>query len=343
MKKKKWVTVIVAGTILIGGAGAAYSFQANASEKGRVDRAENAVTAIYTSPEDLNKKNYKEAESFVKKISDDEKRTQLTKKLSNAYTMHKAIQMVEDDIQDGVIVDGLKAQEIEVTKQYIEKVKPIDLKLYKTLTKKADKALEQVIQIEKTKQLFSRLNDSHDWKTFYKIEKEAKKVLNENESRKFQKQLDQMEKRIKRSEERKENIERDTQELSKNNNDSNTSKSNNTDTKASSPSVAPQPQEKKQQNGYTSPKKYVQKQPNGSGNNSNDSGSQSKPSKRPSQPSKPSKPTTPPKQSKPSKKPSKPSGNKDLDAIGKDLENKDWNRTGSGEIDKGGNSWESWD
>ncbi|WOI43361.1 hypothetical protein [Bacillus altitudinis] len=342
MKKKKWVTVIVAGTILIGGAGAAYSFQANASEKGRVDRAENAVTAIYTSPEDLNKKNYKEAESFVKKISDDEKRAQLTKKLSNAYTMHKAIQMVEDDIQDGVIVDGLKAQEIEVTKQYIEKVKPIDLRLYKTLSKKADKALKQVIQIEKTKQLFSRLNDSHDWKTFKKIEKEAKKVLNENESRKFQKQLDQMENRIKRSEKRKENIKRETQELSKNNNDSNTSKSNNTDTKAASPSTAA-PQEKKQQNVYTSPKKYVQKQPNGSSNNSNGSGSQSKPSKRPSQSSKPSKPTTPPKQSKPSKKPSKPSGNKDLDAIGKDLENKDWNRTGSGEIDKGGNSWESWD
>ncbi|QII27009.1 hypothetical protein G3M80_21155 [Bacillus altitudinis] len=334
MKKKKWVTVIVAGTILIGGAGAAYSFQANASEKGRVDRAENAVTAIYTSPEDLNKKNYKEAESFVKKISDDEKRAQLTKKLSNAYTMHKAIQMVEGDIQDGIIADGLKAQEIEVTKQYIEKVKPIDLKLYKTLTKKADKALEQVIQIEKTKELFSRLNDSYDWKTFKKIEIEAKKVLNENESRKFQKQLDQMEKRIEQNEKRKENIKRETEELSKNNNDLNTSKSNNTVTK---------PQEKKQQNGYTSPKKYVQKQPNGSGNNSNSSGSQYKPSKRPSQPSKPSQPTTPPKQSQPSKKPSKPSGNKDLDAIGKDLENKDWNRTGSGEIDKGGNSWESWD
>ncbi|MEE3607351.1 MULTISPECIES: hypothetical protein [Bacillus] len=327
MKKKTWVTVIVAGTILIGGAGAAYSFQANASEKGRVDRAENAVTSIYTSPEDLNKKNYKEAESFVKKISDDEKRAQLTKKLSNAYTMHKAIQMVEGDIQDGIIADGLKAQEIEVTKEYIEKVKPIDLKLYKTLTKKADKALEQVIQIEKTKQLFSRLNDSYDWKTFKKIEKEAKKVLNENESRKFQKQLDQMEKRIEQNEKRKAKIKRETEELSKNNNDLNTSKSNNTDTK---------PQEKKQQNGYTSPKKYVQKQPNGSGNNSNGSGSQSKPSKKPSQPSKP---TTPPKQSKPSK----PSGNKDLDAIGKDLENKDWNRTGSGEIDKGGNSWESWD
>ncbi|PRO39494.1 hypothetical protein [Bacillus sp. LLTC93] len=341
MKKKKWVTVIVAGTILIGGAGAAYSFQANASEKGRVDRAENAVTAIYASPEDLNKKNYKEAESFVKRVSDDEKRAQLTKKLSNAYTMHKAIQMVEGDIQDGIIADGLKAQEIEVTKQYIEKVKPIDLKLYKTLTKKADKALEQVIQIEKTKQLFSRLNDSYDWKTFKKIEKEAKKVLNENESRKFQKQLDQMEKRIEQSEKRKENIKRETEELSKNNNDLNTSKSNNTDTKASSPSVAPQ--EKTKQNVYTSPKKYVQKQPNGSGNNSNGSGSQSKPSKRPSQPSNPSKPTTPPKQSKPSKKPSKPSGNKDLDAIGKELENKEWKKTGSGEIEKGGNTWESWE
>lgn len=303
MKKKKWVTVIVAGTILIGGAGAAYSFQANASEKGRVDRAENAVTAIYTSPESLNKKNYKEAESFVKRISDDEKRTQLTKKLSNAYTMHKAIQMVEDDIQDGIITDGLKAQEIEVTKQYIEKIKPIDIKLYKTLSKKADTALEQVMQIEKTKQLFSKQNDTHDWQTFKNIKKETKKILNESESRKFNKKLDQIEQRIKQSEKRKENIKRQTQELSKNN--------------------------------YTSPnKKYVQKQPSGSGNSSNrGSGSQSKPSKRPSYPSKA---TTPPKQSK-------PSGNKDLDAIGKELENKEWKRTGSGEIEKGGNTWESWE
>ena len=200
--RKKLAAGIVAGAIILGVPGYTifHSYQANAEEARVLDNATDAVNSLYASKkynylaDGVSKNDIQKAQKLVSDVADSKKQKSLAEKASNAAIMLEASNAVKEDIVDGVIVDDLTKSILSVTKESVDKVKPISKDLYKDLSKDLSKAYDQIEQIDKTKKLLK--DAKKDWNSYKKIEKEVNKISNQTAKKSLKKQLETLKKRI---------------------------------------------------------------------------------------------------------------------------------------------------
>ncbi|WP_317906735.1 toxin Cry1Ac domain D-VI-related protein, partial [Bacillus subtilis] len=136
--RKKLAAGIVAGAIILGVPGYTifHSYQANAEEARVLDNATDAVNSLYASKkynylaDGVSKNDIQKAQKLVSDVADSKKQKSLAEKASNAAIMLEASNAVKEDIVDGVIVDDLTKSILSVTKESVDKVKPISKDLY---------------------------------------------------------------------------------------------------------------------------------------------------------------------------------------------------------------------
>ncbi|MBW7636383.1 hypothetical protein K1I48_23465 [Bacillus licheniformis] len=359
--KKKWIVGVLAGAIVLGGGGTAFhTYQAHAEEKRNLDNAVQAVNSLYSSSkqdllsENVTEDSIKKAKGLLEKVNDKDQQLDLSKKVSNAYVMFKASKLVNDDIPDGVIINDLTKDELDVTQGYVEKVKPISGKLYKELSKKLSEAYAQVKQIEETNKLFDLLSNKDDWTSYKKLEKAVSKISNKDAKKEFQTTLKKIKNRIEEKEKRHKKIDQQLKEIEDSRQGDNSASAGST--KAETSSSTSGNSDASTSLGQNSSGVPKSKSSSSSSNKSSDKRSTTSASGSKHQSSSNAKTKQESKQnnnkrssssksssgSNSSSKSSPGSSGTDWDKVGKDLENKDWNKTGSGEIDKGGNTWDSW-
>lgn len=360
--RKKWIAGVIAGAVILGGGGGLlfHTYQARAEEKQNLDNATKAVNSLYSSSrqgylaDNVSEDNIKKAKNLVEKVGDTTVQLELSKKVSNAYVMFKASDLVRSDISNGVITDDLTKDELDVTKDYVEKVKPISSNLYKELSKKLSKAYDQVKQIADTKKLFDKLSNKSDWESYKKLEKAVNKISNQAAKKDFQKSLKKIKNRIEEKEKHHEKIDQQVKEIedsaqgdtgatvgsTKAEDSSSPSRNSN----ASSSAKQNLDSTSKSQSSSGSSQKSSYKRSNSSASSSSHQSSSNTKTKHESKQSNSGKSSSSKSSSgsKSSSKSSSGSKGTDWDQVGKDLQNKDWSKTGSGEIDKGGNTWDSW-
>ncbi|MED1738183.1 toxin Cry1Ac domain D-VI-related protein [Bacillus swezeyi] len=359
--KKKLIVGVLAGAIVLGGGGTVFhTYQAHAEEQRNLQNATEAVNSLYSSSkqdslsDSVSEDRIKKAKSLLEKVNDKDQQLDLSKKVSNAYVMFKASKLVTDDIPDGVIINDLTRDELDVTKGYVEKVKPISGKLYKELSKKLSEAYAQVKQIAETDKLFDELSNKDDWTSYKKLEKAVSKVSNKDAKKEFQKTLKKIKNRIEEKEKHHKKIDQQLKEIEDSHQGDNSASGGSTKAEtSSSTSGNSDASSSLKQNSSSVPKS---KSSSSSSNISSDKRSTTSASSSKHQSSSSAKTKQESKQnnnkrssssksssgSDSSSKSSPGSSGTDWDKVGKDLENKDWSKTGSGEIDKGGNTWDSW-
>lgn len=365
MMKKKIIVGVTAFTLLAGtGTGVyAYNQKVLANEAAQLEQlrvetlknAENAVDSLYNSTrtrlaDDIDNK-IKSAEAAVGKVEEEKAQYQLSKEISEVKEIAEIQQEVYSTLENEVLVASITDKKLTEINQKLIIIKSINDAIYTHLAEYLSEADAQLASIDAALKKIKEAENSLSRETYNSALALVDVVKNEIKKDELKKQLETVNKKIIAMEEeakRKKEAERIAAE------------------KAEAEKVAAMEQSKQQQNSASSSSKQipssnstnssksnVQSSTSSSKSNTQSSTSSSKSTSKSNQSnsgSKSSSSTNKPSSSeqKPASKPSgstgsSSSGGKDWDNIGEQLENHDWNNTGSGEIDKGGNTWDSWE
>lgn len=360
MMKKKIIVGVTAFTLLAGtGTGVyAYNQKVLANEAAQLEQlrvetlknAENAVDSLYNSTrtrlaDDIDNK-IKSAEAAVGKVEEEKAQYQLSKEISEVKEIAEIQQEVYSTLENEVLVASITDKKLTEINQKLIIIKSINDAIYTHLAEYLSEADAQLASIDAALKKIKEAENSLSRETYNSALALVDEVKNEIKKDELKKQLETVNKKIITMEEeakRKKEAERIAAE------------------KAEAEKVAAMEQSKQQQNSVSSSSKQTPSSntTNSSKSNaqsstssskstskSNQSNSGSKSSSSSSSSSSTNKPSS--SEQKPASKPSgstgsSSSGGNDWDNIGEQLENHDWNNTGSGEIDKGGNTWDSWE
>lgn len=361
MMKKKIIVGVTAFTLLAGtGTGVyAYNQKVLANEAAQLEQlrvetlknAENAVDSLYNSTrtrlaEDIDNK-IKSAEAAVGKVEEEKAQYQLSKEISEVKEIAEIQQEVYSTLENEVLVESITDKKLTEINQKLIIIKSINDAIYTHLADYLSEADAQLASIDAALKKIKEAENSLSRETYNSALALVDEVKNEIKKNELKKQLETVNKKIIAMEEeakRKKEEERIAAE------------------KAEAEKVAALEQSKQQSssskqtpssNSTNSSKSNAQSSTSSSKSNTQSSTSSGKSTSKSNQSnsgSKSSSSTNKPSSSeqKPASKPSgstgsSSSGGKDWDNIGEQLENHDWNNTGSGEIDKGGNTWDSWE
>lgn len=347
MMKKKIIVGVTAFTLLAGtGTGVyAYNQKVLANEAAQLEQlrvetlenAENAVDSLYNSTrtrlaDDIDNK-IKSAEAAVGKVEEEQAQYQLSKEISEVKEIAEIQQEVYSTLENEVLVASITDKKLTEINQKLIIIKSINDAIYTHLAEYLSEADAQLASIDAALEKIKEAENSLSRETYNSALALVDEVKNEIKKDELKKQLETVNKKIIAMEEeakRKKEAERIAAE------------------KAEAEKVAAREQSKQQQNSVSSSSKQT---PSSNTTSSSKSTSQSNQSSSGSKSSSSSSSSTNKPSSSEQKPASKPSGStgssssggNDWDKIGEQLENHDWNNTGSGEIDKGGNTWDSWE
>ncbi|PTY92330.1 hypothetical protein [Heyndrickxia sporothermodurans] len=360
MMKKKIVVGALAFTLLAGTGTGVYAYNHNqkvlAAEAAEleqlrvetIENAEKAVDSLYNSAktmlaDDLETK-IQNAEKAVDKIDANDLKTQLKQEISEVKQIANIQQEVYSTLENGVLVKNVTKDQLEEIAQKLIVIKSKNEAIFTHLTEYLTEADNQLSAIDKALAKVKEAEKSLSRNTYNSALTLVDEVKNEVRKDELKKQLDTVNEKIvaieeeaKRKKEEEAKIAAEKAEAEK---AAAAEQSKQQNSVASSSSQAPSSQvtnsnKSNTQSSTSSNKATSQTNQSNSGSKSVSSNSSSTNKSSSTQ-------------QKPASKPSGSTGNSssggnDWDKIGEQLENHDWSKTGSGEIDKDGNTWETWE
>lgn len=359
MMKKKIVVGALAFTLLAGTGTGVYAYNHNqkvlAAEAAEleqlrvetIENAEKAVDSLYNSTktmlaDDLEAK-IQNAEKAVDKIDANDLKTQLKQEISEVKQIANIQQEVYSTLENGVLVKNVTKDQLEEIAQKLIVIKSKNEAIFTHLTEYLTEADNQLSAIDKALAKVKEAEKSLSRNTYNSALTLVDEVKNEVRKDELKKQLDTVNEKIVAIEEAKRKKEEEAKiaaEKAEAEKAAAAEQSKQQNSVASSSSQAPSSQvtnsnKSNTQSSTSSNKATSQTNQSNSGSKSVSSNSSSTNKSSSTQ-------------QKPASKPSGSTGNSssggnDWDKIGEQLENHDWSKTGSGEIDKDGNTWETWE
>lgn len=360
--KKQIVVGTLAITLLAGTGTGVYAYnqkvlaaEAAVLEQLRVETLENAekaVDSLYNSTrtmlaDDVETK-IKYAEVAVEKVQEDEEKYLLSKEISQVQEIADVQQEVYSTLENGILVESITEEKLEEINQKLAVIKRINEPIFTHLTEYLSDAEEQLVAIDNALKKIREAEKSLNRNTYNSALLLVDEVKNEIRKDELKKQLEIVNEKITameiEAERKKEEEARIAAEKEKAEKAAAEEQLKQQQSSVSSNSTQPSSSSKtssSKSNTQTSSttKSTSESNQTSSGNKSSSSSSSSNSGSANKSVSNENKPAP----SKPSGSSGSSSGGSNMDEIGKQLENHDWNKTGSGEIDAGGNTWETWD
>ncbi|MGG3663007.1 hypothetical protein [Bacillus gobiensis] len=352
MMKLKIITGVVTASLITGTGVYSYNQHVLAEERAETfEKAENAVDSLYNSDRtmlsnDIEKK-IRNAESAVEKVEEGKARAQLSEEISKVNEIAKIQQEVYSTQKNGVLIESVTDEQLEEMSKKLTVIKSQNESIYNHLSKYLSEANVQMTAIDAALKKVSEAEKSLNRETYNSALTLVDKVKNEEKKDELKKQLATTnEKLVAKEEEAKRQKEEEAKLAAE---------------KEAEKAVTEQSAAKQQNTVASSSSKSTSSSTTNSGESN--TGSTSSRSSKSTSESKQSTPKSnhsnsvsksPGSTSKPNTSEKKPasnsggssgssSGGTDWDKVGDQLENHDWSNTGSGEIDEGGNTWDSWE
>ncbi|MGP9043226.1 hypothetical protein [Cytobacillus kochii] len=352
MLNKKIFASMVAVSLLAGTGTGVYAYnqkiEAGKLEQLRIENLENAKSAVdslYNSSktrlsEDVLEK-LKEAEKEVRKLDDSKQKSSLLSEIKDVKEVSEVQEEVYSTLNNNVLVEDVTEEQLEDILANLVVIKEINDPIYKHLSEYLSEAEKQladintaIIHISKAEEKLSRESYEDAQKSVEKVKNKVKKKDLQHKLAAVNEKLVAKEDEVKRKQEEQAKLA--AEKAASENTSINQSVGNqqsaisNNNTNKSTTSNAP---------GSSNSTNNTTKSNTGSkssgSNNSNPSNNNSNPSNNNSKPATSS--------GSSSSSSGSSSNETNWDQIGENLENHDWSNTGSGEIDEGGNTWESWE
>lgn len=345
MLNKKIIASMVAVSLLAGTGTGVYAYnqkiEAEKLEQLRIENLENAKSAVdslYNNSktrlsEDVLEK-LKAAEKAVGNLDDNKQKTSLLKEIVNVKEISKVQGKVYATLKNNVLVEDVTEEQLEDILTNLVVIKEINEPIYKHLSEYVSEAEDQLADINAAIKHIGNAEEKLNRESYEDAQKSVEKVKNGVKKKELQQKLAAVnEKLVAKEDEAKRKQEEQAklaaEKAASENTSINQSAGNhqsaisNNNTNKSATSNAP---------GSSNSTNNTTKSNTGSkssrSNNSNPSNNNSKPATSSGSSSSSS---------------GSSSNETNWDQIGENLENHDWSNTGSGEIDEGGNTWESWE
>lgn len=352
--KKKLLVGAIAFTLIAGTGTGVYAYNQNQKvlateaaelEKFRaetIDNAEKAIDSLYNSTKTMLVADFdvkvKNAEKAIDKVEEENAKDKLSQELNEIKEIANIQQEVYSTLEDGVLATNVTKEKLENIGQKLIVIKSKNEAIFTHLTEYLTEADNQLLAI----------NEALD-----KV-KEAEKSLNRDTYNSALALVDDVKNDVKKDELKKQlkNINEKLVAIEENRKKEEAKKAAE---KAEAEKIVIAEQEKQKQTTTSSIKQTPtanyessSKSNTNSSTNSKKSSSNSNQSISGNSKNSNAKDNTSTSEKKPASNSSGSTGNSssnnnDWDKIGEQLENHDWNKTGSGEIDEGGNTWESWE
>lgn len=358
MKKKFLISSIAVAVISVGSVTGVYAYNKHveAKEAAVVEQKEslaieNAKVAVKKLNKSLTQENIDQAKSKVELVNGKLKKS-LEKEVEQAEKMFNFKKELSGIISNDVIKKGVTSSKIKTAKKSLAEIEKFNKEFSEEQAKILSQAEKQLKIIDDARAEIKSSKKSLARSEYNKAAKLVKQIKNKTIKDELNKELGEIDKKIDA-----------VKSSSKPANSSETSNAQKNESSSIAPSTKSSTQNETSNNNSNSSYKN---NTNTSRNNTTQQPSASTPSAKSSSGStykssggssaKPSSGSTYRSSGSSTGKSSsgstgksssgstnkKSSGGTDWDQVGKDLENKDWSNTGSGEIDKGGNTWDSW-
>lgn len=198
MKKKVLISAIAISLLAVGTGAYAYNEKVEAAQLEQqriqtVDKAENAVAALYTSDKtalatDLENK-LKAAKAAVKKVEDTKVKSLLTEKISNAEEISTIQSEVSNILKNGVVDEKASEKQVESISKKLGQVKDWNESIYNSLSKQLKEAGKQIAAINEASEKVKAAEKSLKEKDYDAASDLIAKVKNEEKKEELTKQL----------------------------------------------------------------------------------------------------------------------------------------------------------
>ena len=198
MKKKVLISAIAISLLAVGTGAYAYNEKVEAAQLEQqriqtVDKAENAVSALYTSDKtalatDLKNK-LKAAKAAVKKVEDTNVKSLLTEKISNAEEISTIQSEVSNILKIGVVDEKASEKQVESISKKLGQVKDWNESIYNSLSKQLEEADKQIAAINEAAEKVKAAEKSLKEKDYDAASDLIAKVKNEEKKEELTKQL----------------------------------------------------------------------------------------------------------------------------------------------------------
>lgn len=339
MKKKVIVSTSIVAMLVLGGTGA-YAFNSHVQEQKRQQSVEQTLSSFHQNVDDLTEGKIQSVKAKINKLKDEEKKQELSQDLRDLEAMYKVNVFVTSLLDSKqVIKDGVTLKQINDAKSKLENIKTIDKSFYEKQKGLLDIVIAQYEDIQKAKDSIDVLEKEPKEANYNSTKTLVEKIKNEKTKQELSKKLAAVYKTIEEEKAKAKALaEAKKREQAKLVQATQKSSTNSTSGKVGSSSYS---------DSSTSSSKSTSKSSSSSSAKSSVKSSSSKSSsstKSKSTASSTKKQGSSSASSKSNTQSKDPyAGGTDWDAVGEYLENKDWTKTGEGEISKDGNTWESWE
>jgi len=198
MKKKVLISAIAISLLAVGTGAYAYNEKVEAAQLEQqriqtVDKAENAVAALYTSDKtalatDLENK-LQAAKAAVKKVEDTKVKSRLTEKISNAEEISTIQSEVSNILKNGVVEEKASEKQVESISKKLGQVKDWNESIYNSLSKQLEEAGKQIAAINEASEKVKAAEKSLKEKDYDTASDLIAKVKNEEKKEELTKQL----------------------------------------------------------------------------------------------------------------------------------------------------------
>lgn len=198
MKKKVLISAIAISLLAVGTGAYAYNEKVEAAQLEQqriqtVDKAENAVSALYTSDKtalatDLKNK-LKAAKAAVKKVEDTNVKSLLTEKISHAEEISTIQSEVSSILKNGVVDEKASEKQVESISKKVSQVKDWNESIYNSLSEQLKEAGKQIAAINEAAEKVKAAEQSLKEKDYDAASDLIAKVKNEKKKEELTKQL----------------------------------------------------------------------------------------------------------------------------------------------------------
>lgn len=199
MKKKVLISAIAISLLAVGTGAYAYNEKVEAAQLEQqriqtVDKAENAVSALYTSDKtalatDLKNK-LKAAKAAVKKVEDTNVKSLLTEKISHAEEISTIQSEVSNILKNGVVDEKASEKQVASISKKVSQVKDWNDSIYNSLSKQLKEAGKQITAINEAAEKVKAAEKSLKEKDYDAASDLIAKVKNEEKKEELTKQLE---------------------------------------------------------------------------------------------------------------------------------------------------------
>ncbi|WP_382549263.1 hypothetical protein [Streptomyces sp. NPDC057131] len=198
MKKKVLISAIAISLLAVGTGAYAYNEKVEAAQLEQqriqtVDKAENAVAALYTSDKtalatDLENK-LQAAKAAVKKVENTKVKSRLSEKITNAEEIFTIQSEVSNILKNGVVDEKASEKQVESISKKLGQVKDWNESIYNSLSKQLEEAGKQLAAINEASEKVKAAEKSLKEKDYDTASDLIAKVKNEEKKEELTKQL----------------------------------------------------------------------------------------------------------------------------------------------------------